>query len=100
MEKIETQVTVITLKSPRTTSLVKIEAQRGIVRKAYNLTNSLNSIYVREFDKLSDMINELQAEQFRKQFGVTKTPYDNKECKCNTYEVRKNGRNIQSIPTW
>jgi len=68
---------VIRLKNPRTTALVKIEAQRDIVRKAYSLTNSVNPTYEQEFNKLSDMVNDFQIAQYQKEHDVIKTPYDN-----------------------
>lgn len=63
---------------------LEIEAQRKKVNAAYRATNSVNPEYNAQFDILSNMRAEAQAQQFREARGLppdAKTPYDLKPLK-------------------
>lgn len=62
-------------------SLKALNEQAKKVREAYAKTSSVNPEYEREFDILSDMRADAQANSFRQERGLppdAKTPYDRK----------------------
>jgi hypothetical protein len=57
-----------------------IAAQRKIVNQAYCATNDCNPLYEAEFDKCSEMVNNLMILKYKEERGLmspdAKTPYD------------------------